>query len=237
MSLSPPQAEDIFVRFFLNCSPAKLSTSFDFSIVLMESYYYYLAVYRGQKAKVVSHEVAAYATSLFRLIPPLQAYARQAPDLVQEHDIGARKVPVYGCVCFDPTYTHVLVIYHVNNSHIFSFPRGKARQGESPLETAARETLEESGLDVSEYISEGDGFHYSRSGKSGVTLFPVENVPMRTGMHSLAPLEISRVVWVPIKDLSKKDKQFGVPDKGTKAVLKTVASFAATKRAEKSISH
>jgi 8-oxo-dGTP pyrophosphatase MutT (NUDIX family) len=149
--------------------------------------------------------------------------------LESEHSDLQKKVPVFGCICLNPEVTHVLVVHHVLDRHQYSFPKGKARQGETGVQTAARETLEESGVDVSQYIVEGEKFAYKRQGgRAPATMYLVAGVPMGQNLRSPSPLEICNVRWMEIGEI-KQDRPFH-PDRATKDMEPQIAKFIAKKR-------
>jgi mRNA-decapping enzyme subunit 2 len=230
LTITSQQADDLFVRFFLNISPRKLATPEDFAVILLEAVYYHQEVNAKFYAKPEAKSLTQFAKAFFALIPPLQPYIPVIPQIVQAEGKIQRLVRPAGCICYNPALTHVLRVAHaITGGREFSFPKGKSREYETAMETAARETFEESGVDVSDYISEDLFLTYSRKGRSDVTLFHVLNVPMeREELRSPSPLEIAVVRWVPI-DALESDSAVSV-DPPTARLVPQVAAFAADRR-------
>lgn len=100
----------------------------------------------------------------------------------------------------------VLLVKHVNG-HYWGFPKGKAQDGELPHETAVRELLEETGLEVKEMIS-GRLFHetysFERQGDSfhkEVVYFPALTQGEALSSH---PEEVEGVQWCSLDELEQE---------------------------------
>jgi 8-oxo-dGTP pyrophosphatase MutT (NUDIX family) len=229
--MRPEEAEDLFVRFFLNCPPDQLSTIHDFSVITLDAIYFHLAVNRHDHGATQVRDAifVNLATQLFRLITPLNPYLPLAEAICKANGKLQKQALAYGCICLNPGMTHVLVVHHRVARNLFSFPKGKAREGESPMEAAARETLEEAGVDVSEEIVEEGALHYKRpQGKSDVIMYFALNVPMKEEMESPSPMEIAKVRWIAIETLAEEGQMYQA-DGPTKALLAGIQEFVASR--------
>jgi 8-oxo-dGTP pyrophosphatase MutT (NUDIX family) len=136
-------------------------------------------------------------------------------------------IPAAGCICYNPERPHVLLISHALLQGQFSFPKGKSRERETTVETATRETFEETGVDVSDCMSEELFLAYKRKkrAKVEVTLFHVLNLPMEAKeLTSPSPLEIAAVRWVPVEWIGVR------LDQRTATLWDRVAAFVAERR-------
>ena len=92
--------------------------------------------------------------------------------------------------------TEILLIKHVNSGH-WSFPKGHVEEGESEIETAAREILEETGIDVIIDPSFRETVSYSpkKDTMKDVVYFIAK---ARNFDFTAQPEEISQIRWVEI---------------------------------------
>lgn len=227
ISITEEQAEDMFVRFFLNMPPDAISNLSNFSIQLENAFYYFLNVHKGDHKTDLKPNIFLKLTeSFFNQVPQLKRIKENNPsvDIVQKlsnlHTRLRDQAVSCGCICYNHELTHVLIVCHSSMRIMYSFPKGKMNEGESFMETAARETLEETGVDVSPYITDKYMFTYPRPKKSDVVMFHVKDVPMDLSkkLKSPSPLEISIVEWIPIEKLGINRNNFA-PDPPTKSYI------------------
>lgn len=227
ISITKEQAEDMFVRFFLNMPPDAISNLSNFSIQLENAFYYFLNVHRGDhKTDLKPNIFLSLTESFFNQIPQLKQIKESNPGInitqrlsVLHANLRDQATPC-GCICYNHELTHVLVVHHSSMKRMYSLPKGKMNEGESFMETAARETLEETGIDVSPYITDKYMFTYPRKKRSDVIMFHVKDVPMDLSkkLVSPSPLEISLVEWIPIGELGVT-RNNSVPDAPTKRFI------------------
>jgi 8-oxo-dGTP pyrophosphatase MutT (NUDIX family) len=229
--MQPDEAEDLFVRFFLNCPTDQLSTIQDFSVILLDAIYFHLAVNRRDHGRTIVRDTlfVVLAGQFFRLIPPLHPYISLIERISKVNGNLQKRAAAYGCICLNTAMTHVIVVHHLIAPTQYSFPKGKAREGESPMEAAARETLEETGIDVSEHLVEDGALQYKRrAGKSDVIMYFAINVNMKEHLNSPSPLEIAKVRWAPIESLGSEVGGLQA-DGPTKALLPGIQGFIGRK--------
>ena len=96
---------------------------------------------------------------------------------------------------------HVLLIKHRSGNH-WSFPKGHANAGESPLETAQRELYEETGLSVASLLDTAPLMEsYQLMRKEGLTDKTVTYFPaFVAGNLSLQSEELLDYKWVKVAD-------------------------------------
>lgn len=146
-----------------------------------------------------------------------QALARRLPDVFARAgagDVGAAmarfnafkaRVPTAGTILLDPTLTKVLLVRGLKAGASWGFPRGKLAAGETDAACAARETVEETGLDVSDAIVPSDAIELYVDGQRS-TLFVVPGVDEATPFAPTVRGEIGALAWHLIADLpSTKD--------------------------------
>lgn len=97
----------------------------------------------------------------------------------------------------------VLLILHLHGNH-WSFPKGKMDPGESPKEGAVRELLEETGLEIDQFLSETplvEEYSFSRRGKRVIKRVTYYAALVK-GELRLQPEEIRQAKWLNIQTAS-----------------------------------
>lgn len=80
---------------------------------------------------------------------------------------------------------------------LWSFPAGKLHPGESPIEAAAREALEEAGVTVAPLRLLGERVHPA----TGRRMFYVACRLVSGTAHAASPREVAEVRWVGLSEL------------------------------------
>eukprot|EP00049_Salpingoeca_infusionum_P026212 m.24490 g.24490 ORF g.24490 m.24490 type:complete len:261 (+) comp8596_c0_seq1:1487-2269(+) len=114
-------------------------------------------------------------------------------------------IPVCGCIILNPEMTKVVNVKGAWKNALWDFPRGKVNQGEDPVACAIRETYEELGFDVSNYIDPDYCVTFKSSSKKKFSLYCCFDVPENTEFNR-DPTEISAYLWQPIENLKMLQK-------------------------------
>lgn len=102
-----------------------------------------------------------------------------------------------GCIVLDKEHNKVLLIKH-NEGH-WDFPKGHMEEGENEIQTAIRETKEETNIDVK--IDENYRYKINYSPKENVTKDVIYYLATKTTEEAKPQLsEVSDVEWVNIND-------------------------------------
>ena len=217
IQISREQANELFVRFILNAPEESFSNPEDFCLLLENAFYYCCDRIISISARFNSKESTqfeALCEALFSQIPqlaPLNVYSKQ---LFCTHRLHTRRANTAGCICYNKELTHVLVVHQYADSNLYSFPKGKMCKDESYVEAAIRETLEETGIDVSERIDETQYMIGKRKNKSDVKMFNVVlDKSLSDNFESPSPLEVSRIRLIKITEIPSKFQKKGLqPD-------------------------
>ena len=195
--------EEIAVRFLINLPPHHLDSAEDLSVILTEAFWYFTDIYvdsnkiNRKNSHIYSQSSAALKTNfvngIFSLVPPLRSVDKHT--VITTMNNLYKNIPVCGSLIFDETLTKIFV---QSSGKGYGIPKGKVAQNERKIDTALRETLEETGWDVSPYIH--PNIYFSDGGKATyflVTGFPIqESNPLLRG-------EISSSKWINFSDIQK----------------------------------
>ncbi|KAK1933410.1 hydrolase, NUDIX family protein [Babesia divergens] len=118
-------------------------------------------------------------------------------DLFREY---SRRIPLRGGILLNETCDKVLLVQSYN-SHHWTFPRGKTDESETDSSCAAREIMEEVGLDVRHRINPAAYLESEIEGRS-VKLFIVPGINEQETVHPKSDYEIKHIKWVPLTLLS-----------------------------------
>ena len=106
-----------------------------------------------------------------------------------------------GCIVLDKENNKVLLIKH-NEGH-WDFPKGHMEEGENEIQTAIRETKEETNIDVK--IDQNYRYKINYSPKEDVTKDVIYYLATKTTEEAKPQLsEVSEVEWVNINDAIEK---------------------------------
>lgn len=99
-------------------------------------------------------------------------------------------------------YWEAFLIQHLNGGH-WGFPKGHGEKGEAPKETAERELMEETGMEIIRYLPNPylvEKYQYMWEGHlidKTVRFYIAEVTPQ----YTLQSEEIAQGKWMPLKDL------------------------------------
>lgn len=116
---------------------------------------------------------------------------------------------------------YVLLVLHQKGSH-WAFPKGKAEQGETQLQTAEREFKEETGLDIEKILSSEpltESYTFSR-GPHKTIKHVAYYIALVVGTMKLQEEEIAAAKWVLLEEAVKH-----LSFKEAKKMCETVLEF------------
>jgi len=179
---------------------------------LQQLYWDYLDYYSPNYSFFPKWSEEDFICFILRYTGILQPYFKQEPMTeYKEWCSYVDKIPVYGSVIVDKSrrYCLLLKVKFGNESIRYGFPKGKINVGENPIDCAIRETKEETGFDVSNYIKEAyyveDIIHNKLT-----RLYIIEGVSKKTKFNALSRGECDGYEWVPIRHIKMGIKWKGI---------------------------
>eukprot|EP00982_Pelagococcus_subviridis_P014923 31366-Pelagococcus_subviridis.AAC.3 len=202
--------EELAARFVLNC-PAEELNSFERILFLVEqAHWYYEDFVREEeehKHRLKSMSLKQFAGLMFNKCAPLRRYKDKVDDIYKAFTNYKLSVPVGGIIILNPDMSKVLMVKTWKGSS-WGFPKGKINKDEPESVCAAREVLEEVGVDFSAYVRDEDSIVMNRvvdheTGlKQRSRLFIVAGVSEETGFATQTRKEIGAIAWHPISTLA-----------------------------------
>lgn len=110
-------------------------------------------------------------------------------------------VPTAGVIILDPTLTKVLLVRGLKEGASWGFPKGKLARGETDLECAVREGLEETGFDASLAVASPSDYIELHDKQQRTRLFIAPGVDEATPFAPLVRGEIGGLAWHLLADL------------------------------------
>ena len=110
------------------------------------------------------------------------------------------RVPGAGAILLNPDLTKVLLVRGLKEGASWGFPRGKLAAGETDAAAAAREVLEETGLDVAALLDERDAIEV-HTGQQRTRLFVIPGIDEATPCAPTVRGEIGALAWHAVADL------------------------------------
>ena len=186
--------------------------------VVEQAHWYYEDHCRDADGSLPSLSLRAFAHALAAHCPDAfsAAFGRRGGGGNQNqaliHDIDAAmaqfnafkaQVPTAGAALLDPTLTKVLMVKGYKKDASWGFPRGKLSRGETAAECAAREVLEETGIDISGFVDDISCPRIEVSvNAQATTLFVVAGAASEeTPVAALVRGEIGDIAWHLLADL------------------------------------
>lgn len=102
---------------------------------------------------------------------------------------------------------HVLLVQSYFSKSSWGFPKGKINEEEDPTHCAIREVFEETGFDITNYISL-DEWLESTINDQFVRLYIIKGIPTNTKFQPKTRFEIRACVWFSVADLPNNKKDF-----------------------------
>ena len=99
-----------------------------------------------------SYTLKEFTSLIFEKCPGLEPFKGSLNEIYEAFNAYKRTIPVRGAILLDPTMKKVLLVRGYKKDAGWGFPRGKLSKDETDDQCAAREVLEETGLDIADKV-------------------------------------------------------------------------------------
>lgn len=150
-------------------------------------------------AKLPHMHLRVFAQNMFArcaLLKPLKGYYETLFSIFRDYK---SKIPVCGCILLDESMTKVVLVRNWQKTS-WGLPKGKLNQNEPKPACAAREVLEETGLDVGDGLDERNAIELVNDTQM-TTMFVVTGVPLDFPFAPQVRKEISKIAFFPLDGL------------------------------------
>ena len=195
---------DVAARFLLNLPSNELPSVDRLFMQLQQAHWFYEDFYVDMYEHIEHLSGREFSRIMFHTCPLLERYKSQHADFYEQFKQYISSIPVYGTIMFTKGMKDMVLCKSFGGKS-WNAARGKLNAGETPMECAARETLEESGYDPSKLIKADKYVEWS-SGAQKVRLYVCVGVPKNFDYAPQTRKEIAEIrVW-PTKEVLRKVK-------------------------------
>ncbi|TDH64977.1 hypothetical protein CCR75_008057 [Bremia lactucae] len=194
--------DELQSRFLVNLPESELCSSERLFFQIEQCYWFYEDFYADQYAHLQHVKLNDFARKLFVHCPLLRPLAHRCDELFQDFKTYQRQVPVVGCILLNLARTKVVLVRNWKGTS-WTFPRGKVNEGETDIECARREVLEECGYDVEDSLMPQ---HYLElvANDQRMRMYMCTDVPEHYPFAPQTRKEISTIEWFSFDALPKK---------------------------------
>lgn len=223
--------DDLGSRFVINVPDFERNDLTRICFQMELAHWFYLDYYTTSSDEAIAAATADtkkitmrdFTAIMFRHIKFLKKHANNVDKILEDWKEYKLAVPTFGAIILNENLSHVILVQGYYSKNSWGFPKGKINEDELPHNCAVREVWEETGFDISPYISEDD-FIETVINFQTVRLYLIPGVSTNTKFEPRTRCEIKRVNWFPLVDLptSKKDQirnNLGVTHNGLYMVM------------------
>ena len=147
--------EDILQRYIYHLTTDELENRIQVMFQLQYAYWFYMDECVHNNPYLIKLGEIEFIKYMVKHSLFLCVYIKNIDEALKEWKEYIGKIPVYGSVLIDKTMKNcVLLNICIEGKYHTSFPKGKVDKNETPMECAIRETLEETGYNISSKIKE-----------------------------------------------------------------------------------
>jgi mRNA-decapping enzyme subunit 2 len=201
-SLSAGEAlDDVAMRFLVNLPSSERENLFVERLFfqLQQAHWFYEDFYVDDFDHIPHLGFRDFTRIMFERCDLLKAYRARHADFVDKFKDYAKRIPSFGGIVLDEGMTHVLLV-RAFKTKSWGWPKGKVNEGETDMECAAREVLEETGIDVSSRMHAEDFVAYY-NGMQLVKLFIASGVSRSVKAAPQVRKEVEEVTWHKLADI------------------------------------
>lgn len=202
---SPSMAEvmdELQSRFLVNLPASELASSERLFFQIEQCYWFYEDFYADHIAHLHHLKLNDFAKQMFAHCPLLQPMAHECESMFEDFKVYQSQVPVVGCILLNRQRTKLILVRNWKGTS-WSLPRGKVNQGESDMECARREVMEECGYDVGDTLEEKLYIEFVQN-QQRMRMYIAKDVPEDYTFVPQTRKEISLIQWFEFDALPKK---------------------------------
>ncbi|CAE6521280.1 unnamed protein product [Rhizoctonia solani] len=194
--------EDLSSRFILNVPDEELEAVERICFQVEQAHWFYEDFIRDENPDLPSLPLKKFSQQLFAACPLLRQWSasQEHEQAFQEFMRYKTRVPVCGCIMLNPSLDKCVLVKGWKASSGWGFPKGKINEDEQEYDCAIRETLEETGFDVTPLLDR-QIFIKNTLKEQQLTLYIVPDVPEDTVFQTRTRKEISKIEWFKLSDL------------------------------------
>ncbi|ORZ36752.1 Dcp2, box A domain-domain-containing protein [Catenaria anguillulae PL171] len=199
--------DDLGSRFIINVPDEELASIERICFQIEQAHWFYEDFVREENPTLPSFSLKAFCAQFFHHCPLLHEWAEVHEQAFATFMKYKFRVPVCGAIILNHTYDHVLLVKGWN-SRTWSWPRGKINKGEKELRCAVREVMEETGFDITPYLSGPSDKEINEPDHMQITikeqrlrLYIAAGVPTSTTFETRTRKEIAEIAWHPLASL------------------------------------
>lgn len=185
---------DVAARFLLNLPSNELPSVDRLFMQLQQAHWFYEDFYVDKYEHIEHLSGREFSRIMFHTCPLLERYKAQHADFYEQFKQYISSIPVYGTIMFTKGMKDMILCKSFGGKS-WNAARGKLNAGETPMDCAARETLEETGYDPTKLIK-ADKYVEWTSGAQKVRLYVCIGAPKQFQYAPQTRKEIAEIrVW------------------------------------------
>ena len=163
-----------------------------------EAFWNFIKNYLCDDSYVKERTLNEFASQMFRHIDFLREHVDFVDSVIEEWQYYKSRIPTFGGILLNCTLDKVILVKSAKG--FWGFPKGKINEFEEPEECAAREVMEEVGLDIKSSINKKEFVEKHESNHSS-RLYIVPGVRESTELKPSCPYEIMSIKWFDLESI------------------------------------
>lgn len=206
VSINTQVLDDLCSRFLINLPEDEKKDPIKLSSHLELAHWFYLDLLRPEDHSLPACNFKEFITAIFSHYAPLKPKDLPIEQLIIMFKTSKARKPLRGAIILNEALDKCLLVQGYLSSSTWGFPKGKAEDGENELQSAARETYEETGFDIQPLAKE-EWYIEKTINEQHYKLYIVPGVSEHYKFSPQTRKEIRDIQWFQINSLPqfKKD--------------------------------